>query len=616
MWYVVDVAEAGRITARVDERDGDGVDVDVHILTDLDPDSCLARGDASASATVAPGFVFVVVDTWSNSAGDSFAGPYTLEVEFSPVASGDCAVEASDLRMFWSTCAVGDCYVSGGETYLQLPTTGPAVKEAHLVTVDDGFGSSWPDSATDGIAAHYALSEAETGYSMARTEPWAPAGEGGSEYGQSATASPLPVVDEAWYITMYWKDRPAKGTRMIVRNPANGLAVVASAGWETGPGANTAIAGVSEEIHHALGTTHLDDLEIGFAADQGLPLGPVTCGAAGGSETTEPEVTEPTTGGACPPGTVCVESFPYRHSASTTGGASVFDSYACAPSTDESGPEVVYQVDVAEPGYLAGRLVGLPAGVDVDLHLLDAADPDACLDRGHWDAGVLVDPGTYTVVVDSWVDSGGDAHDGAYTLELNLVGFDDYVGDGLDVSVLEAALYAYDTAWSEGDVSRQSYGIIDYSLPSTDPRLWVVDLATGELMYQELVSHGSGSQDPSDMRYADRFSNTSGSNMSSIGLAVGAETYYGSHGYSLRLDGLEAGYNSNDRSRAIVMHNADYATQDFVDDYGYLGRSNGCPAIDPAISDGVIDALSEGGGLFKYYPDSGWLSGSTYLQDM
>ena len=112
---------------------------------------------------------------------------------------------------------------------------------------------------------------------MPRDQPWAPSGEGGSRYGQGSTGRPVPVLDEAWYITMYWRHRPDGGTRMIVSNPANGRAVVAAAGWETGPGANTAIAGVSEEIHHYLGTGHRDVLEVGFAVDQELRLGPLEC---------------------------------------------------------------------------------------------------------------------------------------------------------------------------------------------------------------------------------------------------------------------------------------------------------------------------------------------------
>ncbi len=624
VWYVMEVTDPGRLTASIDEVSGDGIDVDVHILSDMDPDTCLDRGDATATADVQPGFAFIVVDTYTSSSGKEYPGRYELTVEHFPLGTGACAVEASDLRMRWSSCGSGiDCYTSGGDTYLQLPAVGPVVKEAHLVTVEDGAG--WPSSFTDGIRDHYALSEAESGYHMTRTEPWAPAGEGGSKYGQSATSVPLPVLDEAWYITMNWKDRPDPGTRMIVRNPANGRAVVASAGWETGPGSNTAVAGVTEEIHNYLGTTHLSDLEVGFAVDQAQPLGPVTCGGGGagptnpGPGTTETEEDEdPGTSpsATCPAGVTCADTFPFTDSNTTTGGDSVFDAYDCDLGIDESGPERVYQVEIPEPGFLAASLSGLPSGVDVDVHLLDANDPSACIDRGHWDAGALLTPGTYWVVVDSWVNGSGVPQQGAYTLTLGFTGYDDHTWAGLDPSVAEAALLAFDTAWFEGDLDVLRYGIVDYSRPSTEERFWVIDLTRGTLEFAELASHGSGSQDPSDMRYADRFSNTDGSHMSSIGLARAGETYWGNNGYSMRLDGLESGWNSNDRSRAIVVHGASYATESFANSNGYLGRSWGCPAVDPAVTEDLIDYLANGGGLFKYYPDANWLADSFYLRGL
>jgi hypothetical protein len=180
--------------------------------------------------------------------------------------------------MFWQSCDPGlDCYETAGEFYLRTPALGPVVKEAHLVTVDDGFGSGWPTSFTDGIVDHYALSEAATGFVAARDQPWAPAGEGGSEYGQGSTGAKVPVIDEAWYVNMYWNPRPPGGTRVLVYDPATGDAVVASGGYETGPGSNESIGGAVEEIHLALGTEHHDRLVMGFLADNQLPLGPIDC---------------------------------------------------------------------------------------------------------------------------------------------------------------------------------------------------------------------------------------------------------------------------------------------------------------------------------------------------
>ncbi|MEQ1568477.1 MAG: murein L,D-transpeptidase catalytic domain family protein [Myxococcota bacterium] len=342
------------------------------------------------------------------------------------------------------------------------------------------------------------------------------------------------------------------------------------------------------------------------------------------SETSSSETSSTTgtsTGGtsttaSCPPGLVCVDSFPFVADDTTTGAPSQVDAYGCAPDTDESGPEVVYQVTLAEDGYLVASLSDLGAGVDVDVHVLDALDPDACLDRGHWDAGALLPAGTYYVAVDSWVDANGDAQSGEYTLTLGLNRYDDHLADGLDDEVWSAALYGFDAAWQQGDTDRLEYGVIDFSLPSTEPRMFWVDLRTGEMLFAELTSHGIGSQDPSDLAMADTFSNVSGSNASSLGMLRTAETYYGSHGYSMRLDGLEAGYNDNVRDRVIVVHSADYATQDFVDDYGYLGRSQGCPAIDPAVSDDLIDTVADGALMLAWYPDSDYLADSDYLDGL
>ena len=153
---------------------------------------------------------------------------------------------------------------------LELPATGQVVKEAHLVTDKE----SYPKSQRAGLTSHYKLSEIISGYSCKRTGIWAPI-EGGSHYGSGCTGRRLPVIDEAWYICMNWRKRPPKSTRFIVTNPANGKIVVCSAGWETGPGRNTAIAGVSEETHAYLGTKHRSILIVGEADDQTLPLGPL-----------------------------------------------------------------------------------------------------------------------------------------------------------------------------------------------------------------------------------------------------------------------------------------------------------------------------------------------------
>src|SRR4029079_10009056 len=117
--------------------------------------------------------------------------------------------------------------------------------------------------------------------------------------------------------------------------------------------------------------------------------------------------------------------------------------------------------------------------------------------------------------------------------------------------------------------------LIDYSKPSTEPRLWVFDLASGEILFTELVAHGKNTGE----NLAQHFSDDMNSRQSSIGLFRTADTYTGNNGYSLRLDGLEPGFNAHARERAIVMHGAPYVNESMAASQGRIGRSWGCPAL-------------------------------------
>ncbi|WP_353981551.1 murein L,D-transpeptidase catalytic domain family protein [Salinicola endophyticus] len=145
--------------------------------------------------------------------------------------------------------------------------------------------------------------------------------------------------------------------------------------------------------------------------------------------------------------------------------------------------------------------------------------------------------------------------------------------------------------------------VIDYSRSSLAPRLWVFDLAHRRLLYREVVAHGQGSGGD----IPAHFSNRDGSHASSLGLFVTRQTYQGKNGYSLRLDGLEPGFNDAAMSRAIVMHGASYVDPTRDAAQGRLGRSWGCPALRPEIAGGVIDVLKEGQFVFAYYPQRDWL---------
>jgi hypothetical protein len=181
---------------------------------------------------------------------------------------------------------------------------------------------------------------------------------------------------------------------------------------------------------------------------------------------------------------------------------------------------------------------------------------------------------------------------------------------GVSRPVLDLALDAVTCAVSTGDIAMPpTLTLIDYSLPSTERRLWVFDLRTGEVRFHEFVAHGKGTGD----NLAEHFSDAMNSHQSSLGLFVTGDTYVGSNGYSLRLDGLEPGFNSHARERAIVMHGAPYVNASVAATQGRLGRSWGCPALSEAVAHDVIDLVRGGGVIFSYYPDETWLQTSRFL---
>lgn len=179
-----------------------------------------------------------------------------------------------------------------------------------------------------------------------------------------------------------------------------------------------------------------------------------------------------------------------------------------------------------------------------------------------------------------------------------------------DPEVVRMAVHAQQCAARRGDVAPGGrLAVIDYSLPSTQRRLWVFDLEREALLYSEHVAHGRNTGE----NFARQFSNVEGSLQSSLGLFRTAETYIGENGYSMRMDGLEPGVNDLARPRAIVMHGAWYVDPLQATRQGRLGRSLGCPAVRPQVARGVIDTLKQGQLLFAYYPDPAWLAKSRYL---
>ncbi len=179
----------------------------------------------------------------------------------------------------------------------------------------------------------------------------------------------------------------------------------------------------------------------------------------------------------------------------------------------------------------------------------------------------------------------------------------------LNPQALKSALSAMQCAVNNGAQQAQHLAVIDYSQPSTARRLWIFDLTKKKLVLRDLVAHGQKSGE----NFATQFSNSEGSFQSSLGLFRTQESYNGSHGYSLRMDGLEPGINDRARERAIVIHAADYVNPLWSQRQGRIGRSLGCPAVRPQVARQVVDKLKDGQFMFAWYPDQRWLKSSTYL---
>jgi hypothetical protein len=176
--------------------------------------------------------------------------------------------------------------------------------------------------------------------------------------------------------------------------------------------------------------------------------------------------------------------------------------------------------------------------------------------------------------------------------------------------VLKVGLIAYVNAQDKGITSSQLLTIIDYSKPSIERRLWVIDLKKTKVLFNTWVSHGknSGKINPTS------FSNQIGSLKSSIGVfqTTGAP-YFGMYGYSLRLIGLENGINDKALERYIVFHGASYVHPDVIKKYGVLGRSWGCPAVSEETVRPLINTIKDKSLVVMYYPDRNWINNSSFL---
>ncbi len=197
--------------------------------------------------------------------------------------------------------------------------------------------------------------------------------------------------------------------------------------------------------------------------------------------------------------------------------------------------------------------------------------------------------------------------------------FEDHVEDvydkadikksGLDYNVFRKAYIGFQNFKQKQLVSSKKsiLTVIDFTKSSREKRLWIIDLKSKKVLYNTLVAHGRNTGEAK----AVYFSNKPNSNMSSMGFYLTNRTYFGKHGLSLKLDGMDKKYNSNAMERAIVVHGADYVSEDFIKQYGRLGRSLGCPAVPRAVSKQVIELIKDNTLLYINSSDKNYTS--TYL---
>ncbi len=172
----------------------------------------------------------------------------------------------------------------------------------------------------------------------------------------------------------------------------------------------------------------------------------------------------------------------------------------------------------------------------------------------------------------------------------------------------EAFRYAY-YGFKAAGFSKPILAIADFSQSSRNKRLYVIDFARNKILLNTYVAHGRNSGE----EFARKFSNVNSSYQSSLGFYRALNTYQGKHGLSLRLEGLEKNINDQAFNRAIVMHGANYVSEDFIRQTGRLGRSLGCPAVSQADHESLIKLLRDGAGLFLYSDDVVYLQQSKYL---
>lgn len=183
---------------------------------------------------------------------------------------------------------------------------------------------------------------------------------------------------------------------------------------------------------------------------------------------------------------------------------------------------------------------------------------------------------------------------------------------GLKPNVVKLAIKAFNKAKKTGvNIKKPIITVIDYTLASTKKRLWVIDLSSKKILYISMVAHGKNSGE----NYTTSFSNRVNSLQTSIGLFLTKGTYFGHDGYTMRLEGLEKGFNDNAKDRLIVFHGAPYVNEKFASSFGRIGRSWGCPAVEKPLAKPIIDTIKNGSLLFSFYTHKQWLSESKFIDN-
>lgn len=181
---------------------------------------------------------------------------------------------------------------------------------------------------------------------------------------------------------------------------------------------------------------------------------------------------------------------------------------------------------------------------------------------------------------------------------------------GLKEEVFASAVKGFEKLRNKGMLANhQILSIVDFSQPSANKRLYIINLVSGTILYHTLVAHGRNS----GMDYATKFSNMASSFESSPGFYITSNTYRGKNGYSLKLKGCEKGINDNADKRAIVVHGADYVSENFIAQNGHLGRSHGCPAVPEELNEEIINTIKNGSCLFIYAPSQKYFKQSAIL---